>query len=227
MQTFGNRVWRAGDATISTAGQKRKLDSSGEASTVRSETQAIEQEATLHASKPLFTPATEYIPITESQLVPPHLRHPFRSYQPTTKFDINPAITSDPVTDRRPSEEYLKLAAGVPNAYWASGVDASGEHKTPRRKLVVLDLNGALLVRSARTEAHVPMMQRKVFPRPFLHTFLDYLLAAFGPKKSKKTPADPQRMRPYEVCRPLPLLLLNTSARLKMSFVRETGVHME
>lgn len=197
VQKFGNLVWRAGDASSSTAGQKRKADSLGGDSTPGTPNQEIKQDAVPDTATLQFTQPTTYIPITESQLVPPHLRHPFRSYPPTTKFDITPAFTSKPVTDKRPSEEYLNLASAAPNAYWTPSPPS---HATQRRKLLVLDLNGALLVRSARTEAHVPLMQRKVFPRPFLHTFLDYLLAAFGPKKTRKTPAEPQRMRAYEVC---------------------------
>lgn len=41
-------------------------------------------------------------------------------------------------------------------------------------KLLVLDLNGALVYRSASG----PAKQRRAYPRPFLHNFLEYL---FGP----------------------------------------------
>lgn len=191
-----NLVWRAGDASTKTAsGNKRKREGSGEVSNEPE----VAQEAESSAAQQLFTPAPEYLPIVESKLVPPHLRHPFRSYPSTTTFDISQAIKSEPVTEKGPTEDYLKLVAGVPNAYWKSGIDSNGKRDSQRRKLLVLDLNGALVVRSARTEAYVPLTQRKVFARPFLNCFLDYLLSAFGPKKTKKTATEPQRMRPYEV----------------------------
>jgi hypothetical protein len=149
--------------------------------------------------QPIFAEKPRYRPIVESTSVPLHLRHPFRLYPPSTTFDISQAIHSDPVTERHPTPEYFELAAASPNEYWkADNEDQSSI--VQRRKLVVLDLNGALLVRSERTSRYVAQAQRKVFPRPFLHSFLDYLLEpALDKSIASNTAGQPQVMRPYDV----------------------------
>lgn len=159
------------------------------------------REASVASKASASTTTSSYMPILQSQMVPPHLRHPFRSYPSTAKFDISQAIQSDPATEKRPSDEYFDYAARTPHTYWAN-VDPERQQQDimQRRKLVVLDLNGALVVRSERTTFHVAQAQRKVFPRPFLNCFLDFLMSAIC-KKADKPPitARPERMRPFEV----------------------------
>ncbi|KAJ9101134.1 hypothetical protein QFC21_003352 [Naganishia friedmannii] len=149
--------------------------------------------------QPISAEVPRYRPIVESTSVPAHLRHPFRSYPPATTFDISQAIQSEPVTERHPTPAYFELAAAPPNEYWK----ADNEDQlsiVQRRKLVVLDLNGALLVRSERTSRYVAQAQRKVFARPFLKCFLDYLLEpAFDRQNMGNTAGQPQLMRPYDV----------------------------
>lgn len=201
VQKFPNLVWRAGDAaTPAATGGKRKREDSGVQLSKESKPTRQAGLDTAETPKPLLKPAPKYLPIVESQLVPPHLRHPFRTYPSTTKFDISQAIKSEPVTERYPTNAYFELAARVPNAFWPGDVENNDQREvTQRRKLVVLDLNGALVVRSERTERYVAQTQRKVFARPFLNCFLDYLMSAFGNKKGKQPATQPQRMRPYEV----------------------------
>ncbi|KAJ9118651.1 hypothetical protein QFC22_003871 [Naganishia vaughanmartiniae] len=149
--------------------------------------------------QPLIAEAPRYRPIVESTSVPLHLRHPFRSYPPSTTFDITQAIQSEPVTERHPTPAYFQLAAAPPNEYWRADNDDQLSI-VQRRKLVVLDLNGALLVRSERTSRYVAQAQRKVFPRPFLNCFLDYLLEPAVDKSNTSNAAgQPQLMRPYDV----------------------------
>ncbi|GHJ89302.1 hypothetical protein NliqN6_5704 [Naganishia liquefaciens] len=159
------------------------------------------REASVASKASAPTIASSYMPILQAQLVPSHLRHPFRTYPSTATFDINQAIHSEPITEKRPLNEYFAYATRAPNAYWANfDPERQQQDITQRRKLVVLDLNGALVVRSERTTFHVAQVQRKVFPRPFLNCFLDFLLSPICKQADKpQRTTRPERMRPFEV----------------------------
>ncbi len=75
-----------------------------------------------------------------------HLTHPFRFLPPSTTFDL-PALAARSVHGKRfaPSAAYMKAAKKGACAYY----DKSEEmDPNAGRKLLVTDLNGALLVRS-------------------------------------------------------------------------------
>jgi hypothetical protein len=150
---------------------------------------------------PTATPAPSFLPILQSQTVPPHLQHPFRSFPSTATFDTSQAIQSGSSVEKQPSQAYFEHAARTPHAYWADGGPEQQQQEiTQRRKLVVLDLNGALIVRSERTTHYVAQAQRKVFPRPFLNCFLDFMMSPISKKeKTQEQTARPVRMRPFEV----------------------------
>jgi hypothetical protein len=78
-----------------------------------------------------------------------------------------PSSSPDPVTKPliRPSKEYLELSS--------QKASSSNEH-VRRPKLLVLDLNGALIYRSKNGSGGG---KRPSFPRPYLPSFLHYLFA--------------------------------------------------
>ncbi|KAJ9092307.1 hypothetical protein QFC19_008741 [Naganishia cerealis] len=138
-------------------------------------------------------------PITQSLTIPPHLQHPFRLFPSGKTFDISHALQSESVTERHPSPDYFELAMKSPNVYYGS--DTS--NPLDSRKLVVLDLNGAMLVRSKRSSIPSANIRRQVYPRPFLESFLNYIFSPARatpaiPLASSPPPGDAQEMRPYE-----------------------------
>lgn len=142
--------------------------------------------------------STKYKPIARSLKTPLHLQHPFRTLPSGTTFDISQALHSEQVTERHPSPEYFELASRPPNVYYGSDLETD---PTESRKLVVLDLNGAMLVRSQRSGNATANTRRRVYPRPFLDSFLDYILAParpVGTSKPSSSEPDVQEMRPYE-----------------------------
>lgn len=144
-------------------------------------------------------PATKFVPITQTIVVPMHLQHPFRLYEPGTIFDISASLNAESVTERHPSAEYLTMAQASPTEYYTRSL-SKGVDPRNTRKLVVLDLNGALLVRSKRSTIPIENIKRQVYPRPFLAPFLAYMLNPARPLDESSDPFDPkeQEMRPYE-----------------------------
>ncbi|GHJ85289.1 hypothetical protein NliqN6_1691 [Naganishia liquefaciens] len=143
--------------------------------------------------------ATKLIPITRTSAVPAHLQHPFRMLEPGTRFDISAALSAERVTERQPTPEVIAMAQVSPNIYSARPLEKGFDARSTR-KLVVLDLNGALLVRSKRSNIPLENVRREVYPRPFLAPFLAYILEAARPIGSPSNPRDldEQVMRPYE-----------------------------
>jgi hypothetical protein len=88
------------------------------------------------------------------------------------------------------------------------------------RKLVVLDLNGAMLVRSGRSTDPILNIQRKVYPRPFLSAFLDYMLQPARPLDDWSNPSNgnEQQMRPYEAFVWSSAQPLNVDTMIRLSF---------
>lgn len=144
-------------------------------------------------------PATKFVPITQTIAMPPHLQHSFRLYEPGTTFDISAALNAEAVTERHPTTEYLAMAQASPNEYYTLPL-RNGVDPRSTRKLVVLDLNGALLVRSKRSKISSENISRRVYARPFLPAFLSYILKSARPLDSPSNPSDPttQEMRPYD-----------------------------
>lgn len=144
-------------------------------------------------------PATRFIPITQTTAIPSHLQHPFRLLEPGTTFDISAALSAEPVTERHPTAEYMAMARASPNIYSARPLRKDVDPRCTR-KLIVLDLNGALLVRSKRSAIPLENIQRQVYPRPFLAPFLAYILDAARPVNEPSNPSDltEQTMRPFE-----------------------------
>lgn len=93
-----------------------------------------------------MSPAVTYHPIRPSATR--HLTHPFRHLHPDTLFDI-PAIRwlENAQHTHGPSAEYLEMAAEAP-AYYTSEIDEFVACPPWQRKLLVQDLNGAILVRA-------------------------------------------------------------------------------
>lgn len=109
------------------------------------------------------------------------------------------------------------MAQSSPNAYYTAHTAAD-----PRasRKLVVLDLNGAMLVRSGRSNDPILNIQRKVYPRPFLSAFLDYMLLPARKIDDWSDPANAsrQQMRPYEAFVWSSAQPLNVDTMIRLSF---------
>lgn len=144
-------------------------------------------------------PASKFFPITQTTAIPAHLQHPFRLLEPGTTFDISAALSAEPVTERHPTAEYMTMARASPTIYSARPFQQDVDPRSTR-KLIVLDLNGALLVRSKRSTIPLENIQREVYPRPFLAPFLAYILEAARPVNVPSNPFDlkEQMMRPYE-----------------------------
>lgn len=99
-----------------------------------------------------------YEPVRESAYVPLQLVHPFRRYPDGTKFDIKPAIksfhdASETSTLKKPNSQYLEFAK-EPACSFLSRNAATSSDPAWYRKLLVMDLNGALVVRSKYTHSN-------------------------------------------------------------------------
>ncbi|KAJ9125651.1 hypothetical protein QFC22_000613 [Naganishia vaughanmartiniae] len=141
--------------------------------------------------------STKFKPITRSSKTPVHLEHPFRLLPTGTTFDIRQALHSEQVTERHPSPEYFALASKSPNAYYGNDLETD---PTQSRKLLILDLNGAMLVRSKRSSNSAANTRRRVYLRPFLDSFLNFIFAPAraASSESGSVEQDLQEMRPYE-----------------------------
>ncbi|KAJ9109325.1 hypothetical protein QFC21_000654 [Naganishia friedmannii] len=141
--------------------------------------------------------SNEFKPISQPSKLPLHLQHPFRLLPSGTTFDIIQALESEQVTERHPTPEYFELASKSPNVYHGNDLDLN---PVESRKLVILDLNGAMLVRSQRSNNSAANTKRRVYPRPFLDAFLNYIFAPAPPETAKSSCYEPdiQDMRPYE-----------------------------
>lgn len=174
----------------------------------------VETRSRLHVD-----PSIKFEPITQSNCIPPHLQHPFRSYPSGTTFDVSEALQSEPVTARHPTPEYFTMAQASPNVYYANPPRDTIDPRSSR-KLVVLDLNGAMLVRSGRSTDPILNIQRKVYPRPFLSAFLDYMLQPARPVNDWSNPSNgsSQQMRPYEAFVWSSAQPLNVDTMIRLSF---------
>lgn len=94
----------------------------------------------------------KYDPLRESAYVPLNLVHPFRRYPNETAFDISSAVNAPVATDRKPNKTYFECAAD-PACSYTSRDEESKADPAYQRKLLVMDLNGALLVRSKHSYA--------------------------------------------------------------------------
>lgn len=164
-------------------------------------------------------PSIKFAPITQSTLLPSHLQHPFRLYPPGTTFDLSEAVNSEPVTARHPTPEYFTMARSSPNVYYTNPLPNNTDPRDTR-KLVVLDLNGAMLVRSERSNDPIANIQRKVYPRPFLSAFLDYILQPARSLDDWSNPSDAneQQMRPYEAFVWSSAQPLNVDTMIRLAF---------
>lgn len=93
-----------------------------------------------------------FAPIRESPFVPLQLVHSFRRYPDGTAFDVTPAIGSFQKTAKtsklkKPNGQYLDFAK-EPACSFLSRDESTASDPAVHRKLVVMDLNGALVVRS-------------------------------------------------------------------------------
>lgn len=100
-----------------------------------------------------------------------------------------------------PDAEYLRISS---EKHGSTPLPAEGFFP----KLIILDLNGALVYRTSRSGE-----KRKAYPRPYLSCFLEYLFLsetpqpptpagspdATQPKKRSKTEQPLIQLRPYEV----------------------------
>jgi len=86
-------------------------------------------------------------PIGESIYVPHNLKHPFRLYPNGTRFDIQEASRHRLETHTVPDSEYLAVAS-MPACDYTSRMLEFQESPRDQRKLLTLDLNGCLVVRS-------------------------------------------------------------------------------
>jgi hypothetical protein len=86
-------------------------------------------------------------PIGESIYVPHSLKHPFRLYEDGTAFDISDAVRAKLNTHTVPNEEYFEIASMAACEY-TSRMPEFTDVPPEQRKLLVLDLNGCLVVRS-------------------------------------------------------------------------------
>jgi hypothetical protein len=97
-----------------------------------------------------------------------------RSYHTNTVTSPIHSSSPSPPPRRSPSPSYLSTSL-TPSTVLSSS--------SPARKLLILDLNGTLLLRSPRPPRHSHVNgkppPRKVHPRPYLTTFVEYI---FHPK---------------------------------------------
>ncbi|EIN04178.1 hypothetical protein PUNSTDRAFT_122987 [Punctularia strigosozonata HHB-11173 SS5] len=107
---------------------------------------------------------------------PPRAPSPPLTRPPQIMVEQRPRSPTPPPPPRSPSPTYLTLAT-VPTMTLPSPAAS--------RKLLILDLNGSLLLRSRFASRHPPGLQqqqgpqvRKVHRRPYLETFVNYLFAS-------------------------------------------------
>ena len=118
----------------------------------------------------------------KGKYVPPQKRQ--ESIEPTTTLKTFRGRSSSPaVVPTLPPAEYIKLSEE--HTDWGSG-----DTVTP--KLLVLDLNGALIYRVDNGSGP----NRASYPRPYLSCFLDYL---FLPDPNASTDSQESPARPWEV----------------------------
>jgi hypothetical protein len=86
-------------------------------------------------------------PIGESIYVPHNLKHPFRLYPNGTRFDIKEASRHRLETHTVPDSGYFAVAS-MPACDYTSRMLEFQESPRDQRKLLTLDLNGCLVVRS-------------------------------------------------------------------------------
>ena len=107
--------------------------------------------------------------------VPPHIprptfraRSPIESIPPLPKpvLPDPPRKASPPPKKLKPSPGYLSLSQAPSDPLHDPGTS---------RKLLVLDLNGTLLIRSARSRFSSGPQLRPVQPRPYMQSFRQYL----------------------------------------------------
>ncbi|KAK1920903.1 hypothetical protein DB88DRAFT_112611 [Papiliotrema laurentii] len=127
---------------------------------------------------------------SDGRYVPPHLRG--STPEPSTAPPSGPASPSfrgprkepAPYVPTLPPPEYLELSRPV------TKLTSPSSSIIP--KLLVLDLNGALIYRSGSRST-----ERTIYPRPYLGNFLEYL---FGPQPNVPVHADfDSDSRPWEV----------------------------
>jgi hypothetical protein len=92
-------------------------------------------------------PTRRFQPIGESIYVPHSLKHPFRLYPNGTAFDVQQAMAAELTTHTVPDREYFGIAS-MPACEYTSRMVEFQESPPDQRKLLTLDLNGCLIVRS-------------------------------------------------------------------------------
>jgi hypothetical protein len=92
-------------------------------------------------------PTRRFQPIGESIYVPHSLKHPFRLYPNGTAFDVRQAMAAELTTHTVPDREYFGIAS-MPACEYTSRMVEFQESPPDQRKLLTLDLNGCLIVRS-------------------------------------------------------------------------------
>ncbi|KAI9439011.1 hypothetical protein H4582DRAFT_2111288 [Lactarius indigo] len=106
------------------------------------------------------------------QHLPDYYSQSLFSFGTSAALNLNDPPSPPPPLESTPSESYLAFSS-IPSATLSS----------PTRKLIVLDLNGTLLLRSprpprsARGQHHLGPAPRRVMPRPYLPALRSYFFA--------------------------------------------------
>ena len=102
----------------------------------------------VHTNFPdVYNDLRRFQPIGESIYVPHRLKHPFRLYPNGTRFDIREASRYELETHTIPDGRYFEVAS-MPACDYTSRMPEFQESPRDQRKLLTLDLNGCLVVRS-------------------------------------------------------------------------------
>ena len=150
--------------------------------------QPVQQEQEQDGYPPRHRRATPSPKATADSLITAPTAPPFPSSSPLFLRGVSRVARPDsaPPLIALPSKQYIELSKRKDDA-------VSSAKTTP--KLLVLDLNGAIIYRTDRTTAE----RRKSYPRPYLSCLLEYL---FLPEPLAEPLAEPDvssRTRPWEV----------------------------